>query len=91
MRLLRNAVLGTALLLAACAAPTPRAPAGDVAVERVDKAFDIAPGITRVAIDNPYGEINLRSRDEREVGIHAVVQRLSPRARFDLHHTGRVR
>ena len=49
-----------------------------VRIERVDKEFDIAGGITRVAIDNPWGEINVRGRDEREVGIHAVIQRMPP-------------
>ena len=49
-----------------------------VRIERVDKEFDIAGGITRVAINNPWGEINVRGRDEREVGIHAVIQRMPP-------------
>ena len=68
-------------LLGACAAPTP-APGPDAAkvrIERVDKAFDLDQGIHRVAIDNPWGEINVRSSDDREVGIHAVIQRLPPR------------
>jgi hypothetical protein len=50
----------------------------DVRIERIDKEFDIAHDVTRVAIDNPWGEINVRSRDEREVGIHAVLQRMPP-------------
>ena len=47
-------------------------------IERTDKEFDIADGVTRIAIDNPWGEINVRGRDEREVGIHAVIQRMPP-------------
>ncbi|MFI4968690.1 MAG: hypothetical protein ACHP7D_00635 [Lysobacterales bacterium] len=77
---LRGAALGVLMLLAACAAPVRTPPGGsaDVRIERVDKTFDLDHGITRVAIDNPWGEINVRARDEREVGIHAVIQRLPP-------------
>lgn len=68
-------------VLADCATTTP-APdhaQADVRIERIDKEFDIARDVTRVAIDNPWGEINVRSRDEREGGIHAVLQRMPPR------------
>ncbi|MEP7042207.1 MAG: hypothetical protein ABI843_04050 [Dokdonella sp.] len=69
-----------ALLLVACAAPSyvPAPSANDVRTDRTDKAFDLDPAITRVAIDNPWGEITIRGRDEREVGIHAVIQRNGP-------------
>jgi hypothetical protein len=50
----------------------------DVRIERTDQEFDIPRDVTRIAIDNPLGEINVRSRDEREVGIHAVIQRMPP-------------
>ncbi len=77
---LRIAACALPLLAAACATPTraPEATSQEVRVERIDKAFDIDRGITRVAIDNPWGEINVRNRDEREVGIHAVIQRMPP-------------
>ena len=72
-----------ALLLAACASPShvtaPDATVTAVRTERADKEFDLDASITRVAIDNPWGEINIRARDEREVGIHAVIQRNGPR------------
>ncbi len=75
----RAGLLACALLAGACAhtddAPQMR---GGARIERTDKEFDIATGVTRIAIDNPWGEINVRSRDEREVGIHAVIQRLPP-------------
>jgi hypothetical protein len=72
-------VFGGALLAAACS-PNAHTPEkrSDVRIERVDKEFDIASGVTRIAIDNPWGEINVRGSDEREVGIHAVVQRMPP-------------
>jgi hypothetical protein len=77
--LCRAGLLACALLAGACAS-TSDAPQmrGDARIERTDKEFDIADGVTRIAIDNPWGEINVRSRDEREVGIHAVIQRLPP-------------
>ncbi|MEO6688052.1 MAG: hypothetical protein ABIS07_06360 [Dokdonella sp.] len=74
-------VVATALiLLAACSASPRKASTGDaqVRIERIDKEFDLAREVTRVAIDNPWGEINIRARDEREVGIHAVIQRMPP-------------
>jgi hypothetical protein len=85
MRLpIRLLCVGVAVLvLAACAAPAPtatRATATDaVHTERTDQEFDLDASIMRVAIDNPWGEINIRARDEREVGIHAVIQRKGPR------------
>ena len=75
----RTGLLACVLLAGACAhtddAPQMR---GGARIERADKEFDIPTGVTRIAIDNPWGEINVRSRDEREVGIHAVIQRLPP-------------
>jgi len=69
-----------ALLASACA-PTSQTPTNrsDVQIERTDKEFDIGRDITRIAIDNPWGEINVRGRDERQVAIHAVLQRMPPR------------
>jgi hypothetical protein len=71
------------LVVAGCATKTSAPARGpntsDARIERTDKEFDIARGVTRIAIDNPWGEINVRSRDEREVGIHAVIQHLPPR------------
>lgn len=78
--LVRVVVVTTLLLLAACTVPTrtPDADNAQVRIERVDKEFDLPREVTRVAIDNPWGEINIRARDEREVGIHAVIQRMPP-------------
>lgn len=89
----RIATAASVCLLGACAAPmhAPGSNAADVRIERVDKAFDLDHGIRRVAIDNLWGEINVRSSDEREVGIHAVIQRLPPRfaqASLRSHHDG---
>jgi len=85
MRLTRLflAAVPFAALLGGCAAPShvaaPAAASNEVRAERTDKAFDLDASIARVAIDNPWGEINIRGRDEREVGIHAVIQRNGPR------------
>jgi hypothetical protein len=83
MNLFFCAMLVPVALLAGCAAPSrvaaPAAAANEVRTERMDEAFDLGASIARVAIDNPWGEINIRGRDEREVGIHAVVQRNGPR------------
>ncbi|MEO5559561.1 MAG: hypothetical protein ABIO49_07065 [Dokdonella sp.] len=78
--LVRAVVVAALILLAACSAPTRTSNPGDaqLRIERVDKEFDLARDVTRVAIDNPWGEINIRARDEREVGIHAVIQRMPP-------------
>jgi len=84
-----------AVILGGCASPrspTPALATGEaVRIQRVDKTFDIGRDVVRIAIDNPWGEINIRSRDEREVGIHAVIQELPPRfaaARFRSHREG---
>lgn len=76
----RIALVVAAVLVGACGGMRPQAEhaAGDVRIERVDREFDIPAGVTRIAITNLTGEINLRSRDERDVGIHAVVQRMPP-------------
>jgi len=81
--LLRAGIFAVALLVGACA-PSPRgtdSKDADVRIERTDQEFDIPRDVTRIAIDNPWGEINVRGRDEREVGIHAVIQRLPPQFR----------
>jgi hypothetical protein len=77
VRCIRFGVLVCALLVTACSTTEPAA-SGGARIERVDREFDIPDGVTRIAIDNPWGEINVRGRDEREVGIHAVIQRLPP-------------
>jgi hypothetical protein len=77
---IRIAVVAIALALGACGErKVTTEMRGDLRIDRVDQAFDLDDRIRRVAIDNPWGEINIRGRDEREVGIHAVVQRLPPR------------
>jgi hypothetical protein len=74
-----SSVLSAALLAGACTpAPQTSENRSEVRIERTDKEFDIGRDITRIAIDNPWGEINVRGRDEREVAIHAVVQRMPP-------------
>jgi hypothetical protein len=86
---IRIAVVAAALALCACDERTVTTEMrGDLRVDRVDQAFDLDEGIRRVAIDNPWGEINVRGRDEREMGIHAVVQRLPPR-HADVHFATR--
>lgn len=80
-------------MLAACTTSAPRteAPAGEARLERVDRVFALEPGVTRVAVDNPWGEINVRDHGRHEVGMHAVVQRLPPRyaqARFESRREG---
>lgn len=78
---LRNASVLVAAFLAAACSQTPQSAdeRTEARIERIDKEFDLASGVTRIAIDNPWGEINVRGRDEREVGIHAVIQHLPPR------------
>jgi hypothetical protein len=76
----RAGVLVAALLASACSqTPQHAHERTDVRIERTDEEFDLDSGIKRVAIDNPWGEINIRGRDEREVGIHAVIQHLPPK------------
>lgn len=78
--MIRTLALAATALLSACAsAPPAPTTQGDVRTERVDKTFDLAPPITRVAVDNPWGMLSVRARDEREVGLHAVVQSKAPR------------
>jgi hypothetical protein len=79
------------LVVAGCSGESPTAQRGGARVDRVDREFEIADGITRIAIDNPWGEINIRGRDEREVGIHAVIQHLPPtfpEVKFESHRDG---
>jgi len=88
----RICAFACALFASACT-PTSQAPAirSDVRIERTDKEFDIGRDITRIAIENPWGEINVRGREEREVGIHAVVQRMPPQflnVEFRSHRDG---
>jgi hypothetical protein len=66
-------------MLVSCGVDNGKKPTADVRIERVDKEFDLASAIKRVAIDNPWGEINVKGRDEREVGVHAVIQHLPPK------------
>src|SRR6476660_3392066 len=76
----RIGVLVAALFATACSqTPQNDQRQGDARIERTDKEFDIDAGIKRIAIDNPWGEINIRSRDEREVGVHAVIPHLPPK------------
>ena len=77
-RLLAYVVACAALYGCSHGSVGPEEMQSDARIDRVDKEFDIAGGITRIAIDNPWGEINVRGRDEREVGIHAVIQRMPP-------------
>jgi hypothetical protein len=77
-RLCRFGVLAGALFAGACAS-TPTTMRGGARIDRVDREFDIPGGVTRIAIDNPWGEINVRGQDERDVGIHAVIQHLPPK------------
>jgi len=74
----RFAAVALAAFVTSCTAPVPTMDSSNARIDRVDKEFDIAPDITRIAIDNPWGEINVRGRDERDVGIHAVIQRMPP-------------
>jgi len=79
------------LLASACSQAPPTQTRGTARIDRVDREFEIADGITRIAIDNPWGEINVRGRDEREVGIHAVIQHLPPAfadVKFESHRDG---
>ena len=75
----RVGVVAAALLAAACSPTAQNDARTDVRIERLDKSFDLDAAIKRVAIDNPWGEINVRSGDEREVGVHAVIQHLPPK------------
>jgi hypothetical protein len=88
----RAGVLVAALLAAACSqTPQNTDTQADARIERTDKELDLASDTRRVAIDNPWGEINIRSRDEREIGIHAVIQHLPPRfanVEFRTHRDG---
>jgi hypothetical protein len=79
------------LLVAACSSPQPTEERNGARIDRVDREFEIGDGVKRIAIDNPWGEINVRGRDEREVGIHAVIQRLPPQfanVTFQSHRDG---
>jgi len=89
--LIRVVIIG--MSLAGCARDSSRSDVrqATVRIERIDKEFDLASVVKRVAIDNPWGEINIRSRDEREIGIHAVIQHLPPKfanVEFNTHREG---
>lgn len=95
MHLKRTSLLAVVatIILAGCAGAPPASPvsAEGVRAERVDKTFDLADGVTRIALDNPWGMISVRDHDEREVGIHAVVQSNAPnhaKAVFHSHRDG---
>ncbi|MEO6690045.1 MAG: hypothetical protein ABIS07_02415 [Dokdonella sp.] len=79
---LRMALAATALaLLAACAGstrPPARENGADVKLERIERKFALDKSIERIEIVNLHGEINVRNRDDAELGMHAVVQRLPP-------------
>jgi hypothetical protein len=84
----RIAATAFALALGACTSTPTRmdGTAGEPRLERIDRVFTLGPEVARVAVDNPWGEINVRDHARHEVGIHAVVQRLAPRharARFE--------
>jgi hypothetical protein len=82
---------GLGALLAGCASgPHAVERVGDAVIERVDREFELPAPITRVSITNPSGEITVRARDERELGIHAVVQRLPPDHAAPRWHSRRV-
>ena len=79
------------LVLASCGSGVPTQERAGTRIDRVDREFDIDDGVTRIAIDNPWGEINVRGREEREVGIHAVIQHLPPAfpdVKFESHRDG---
>jgi hypothetical protein len=86
--------IGAVLLLSlatACSQTPPTQTRGGARIDRIDREFEITDGITRIAIDNPWGEINVRGRDEREVGLHAVIQHLPPvypDVKFESHRDG---
>jgi hypothetical protein len=88
----RAGVLAAALLATACSQTSQNTNGRtDVRIERLDKEYDLASEIKHVAIDNPWGEINIRGRDERELGMHAVIQHLPPKfanVDFKTHREG---
>lgn len=60
-------------------------------VDREDLKFAIEKGIDAVEIVNALGEINVRNREQDEVAVHGVVQRLAPdfgRARVESSREG---
>lgn len=88
LRCSRVAATVLALALGACSSTPTRmdGAAGEARLERIDRVFALDPEVARVAVDNPWGEINVRDHARHEVGMHAVVQRLAPRdarARFE--------
>jgi hypothetical protein len=87
----RIGVLVFLVFVVSCSKEQPTLEKGGARIDRVDTEFDIDDGVTRIAIDNPWGEINVRGRDEREVGIHAVIQHLPPafsEVKFESHRDG---
>jgi len=79
-----------ALLVAGCASspgPAEQAPSPPVVIERSDHTHALAPGRAIIRIDNPWGNVELRSTGRRELVVHAVVQRIGPlpeQARIEL-------
>ena len=87
----RIGVLVFIVFVVACSKEQPTQERAGARIDRVDREFDIDDGVTRIAIDNPWGEINVRGREEREVGIHAVIQHLPPAfpdVKFESHRDG---
>ena len=78
--IVRLATIAVLLGGVACAPVNPprKVTADGTWIERTDRNFELPPTVNRVAVDNPWGEIAARGRDERAVGLHAVVQRSAP-------------
>ncbi|MGA8277239.1 MAG: hypothetical protein WB784_03475 [Rhodanobacteraceae bacterium] len=80
-RLIGAALVFGILLVPGCATQikAPDAEHTDkVRVERKDREFDLDTSIRRVEIVNRYGDITVKRQNENAVGIHAVIQRLTP-------------
>lgn len=70
-------------VLCGCAAPKVREISSDSnvrqpAMERQDVEFKLDKGVSRVLVDNPYGDIHVRGHEKNEVAVHGVIQRLAP-------------
>src|SRR3569833_3018742 len=96
MRICATAAITAASLIATLVATGCQSDSSDLRnerarIERTDKEFDLGFGIKRIAIDIPWGEIYVKSRDERVVGLHAVIQHLPPKfadVEFKAHTEG---
>lgn len=47
-------------------------------IEREDVEFALDKGISRVVVENPFGDVHVRGHEKTEVGVHGVIQRLPP-------------